>query len=174
MSFDLKNIPAVRLVPGLVLAVSLGALALAYGSQYWGGLAPCVLCFYQRAAYGAVILFATAALACALKDKEKATRMLTGFCALGFLAGAGIAFYHLGVEQHWWMGTEGCVDAAAVSAQTVEELRAQLLAAPVVPCDEVAWSLFGVSMAGYNAVVSLALAAVTTAGLRLMREEETS
>ena len=72
------------------------------------------------------------------------------------------------------MGTEGCVDAAAVSAQTVEELRAQLLAAPVVPCDEVAWSLFGVSMAGYNAVVSLALAAATTAGLRLMREEETS
>ena len=65
MSFDLKNIPAVRLVPGLVLAVSLGALALAYGSQYWGGLAPCVLCLYQRAAYGAVILFATAALACA-------------------------------------------------------------------------------------------------------------
>ncbi len=174
MSFAISKIPAARLVPGLALVVSLGALAAAYGSQYWGGLAPCVLCLYQRAAYGAVILLALAALGCAWGDREKAARFFTGLCALGFLTGAGIAFYHVGVEQHWWTGSEACVGAAAGSARTIEELRAQLMAAPIVRCDQVAWSLFGISMAGYNGVISLALAAATLMGVRFMREEEAS
>ncbi|MBL6935775.1 MAG: disulfide bond formation protein B [Alphaproteobacteria bacterium] len=172
MSFRIEEIPAARLVPGLALGVSVAALAAAYGSQYWGGLAPCVLCLYQRAAYGAVIVCAVGALACAFADKGKAARVLTGLCALGFLTGAGIAFYHVGVEQQWWTGTEACVGAATGSAQTIEELRAQLMTAPVVRCDQVAWSLFGISMAGYNVIVSLALAAATFIGMRLMREEE--
>ena len=174
MSFEISNIPAARLVPGLALAVSLAALGLAYGSQYWGGLAPCVLCLYQRAAYGAVIVCAAGALGCAFADKEKAARFLTGLCALGFLVGAGIAFFHVGVEQQWWTGTEACVGAATGSAKTIEDLRAQLLAAPIVRCDQVAWSLFGISMAGYNGVISLALAAATLMGMRRMREEEAS
>ena len=173
-SFNFGNIPAARLVPGLALAVSVAARAAAYGSQYWGGLAPCMLCLYQRAAYGAVIVCAAGALACAFAEREKAARVLTGLCALGFLVGAGIAFYHVGVEQQWWTGTEACVGAATGSADTIEELRAQLLAAPIVRCDEVAWSLLGISMAGYNAFLSLALAAATLIGLRLMREEEAS
>ena len=56
------KIPAAHLVPALALGMSLTALAAAYGSQYWGGLTPCVLCLYQRAAYGAVTLFAAGAL----------------------------------------------------------------------------------------------------------------
>jgi len=160
------KIPAAHLVPALALGASLTALAAAYGSQYWGGLTPCVLCLYQRAAYGAVTLFAAGALGFALKDREKSARFLTGLCALGFLTGAGIAFYHVGVEQHWWTGSEACVGAAARSAQTIEELRAQLMAAPLTRCDDVAWSLFGISMAGYNVFVSLVLAATTVVGLR--------
>ena len=174
MSFNLGGIPASRLAPALALTLSLGALAVAYGSQYWGGLAPCVLCLYQRAAYGAVILLASTALVLAMGGKEQAAQRLTGLCALGFLAGAGVACYHLGVEQHWWPGAESCVGAAVGGARTVEELRRQLMAAPVVRCDDVAWSLFGVSMAGYNAAVSLALAAATVVGLGYMRKEEPS
>ena len=170
-SFYSGKIPAAWLVPGLALGMSLGALAVAYGSQYWGGLAPCVLCLYQRAAYGAVIFFAAAALVLVLGGKQRAAQRLTGLCALGFLIGAGIAFYHVGVEQQWWPGTEACVGTAAGSAQTIEELRTQLLTAPVVRCDDVGWSLFGISMAGYNGIFSLALAAATLSGLRRMREE---
>jgi len=171
MSFEFESfysgkIPAASLVPALALGASLAALAAAYGSQYWGGLTPCVLCLYQRAAYGAVALFAAGALGFALKDREKSARFLTGLCALGFLTGAGIAFYHVGVEQHWWTGSEACVGAAARSAQTIEGLRAQLMAAPLTRCDDVAWSLFGISMAGYNVFVSLVLAATTVVGLR--------
>ena len=160
------KIPAACLVPAPVLGVSLAALATAYGSQYWGGLMPCMLCLYQRAAYGAVTLFAGGALVFALKNREKSARFLIGLCALGFLIGAGTAFYHVGVEQHWWTGSEACVGVAARSAQTIEELRAQLMAAPLTHCDDVAWSLFGISMAGYNVFVSLVLAAATVVGLR--------
>ncbi|MEE2955679.1 MAG: disulfide bond formation protein B [Pseudomonadota bacterium] len=168
--FYFGKIPAARLVPALALGVSLTALAAAYGSQYWGGLTPCVLCLYQRAAYGAVTLFAAGALGFALKDREKSARFLTGLCALGFLTGAGIAFYHVGVEQHWWTGSEACVGAATRNAQTIEELRAQLMAAPLTRCDDVAWSLFGISMAGYNVFVSLVLAAAMVVGLRCNAE----
>ena len=76
MSFNLGGIPAARLAPARALTLSLGALAVAYGSQYWGGLAPCVLCLYQRAAYGAVILLASTALVLAMGGKEKAAQRL--------------------------------------------------------------------------------------------------
>jgi disulfide bond formation protein DsbB len=168
--FYFGKISAACLAPALALGVSLTALAAAYGSQYWGGLTPCVLCLYQRAAYGAVTLFAASALGFALKNREKSARFLTRLCALGFLTGAGIAFYHVGVEQHWWTGSEACVGAAARNAQTIEELRAQLMAAPLTRCDDVAWSLFGISMAGYNVFVSLVLAAAMVVGLRCNAE----
>ena len=86
---------------------------------------------------------------------------------LTLLTGAAIAAFHVGVEQHWWQGTAECgaVDGAADS---LEALRAQILTAPTVRCDEVPWSLFGISMAGYNFLVSLGLGAgALAAGRRL-------
>jgi disulfide bond formation protein DsbB len=85
-------------------------------------------------------------------------RGLVGLCGLLFLIGAGIAAFHVGVEQHWWAGTAECGGQAS-GARTVEQLQAMIEAAPVVRCDVVAWSLFGISMAGYNVMLSLALAA---------------
>ena len=78
------------------------------------------------------------------------------------MIGAGIAVFHVGVEQQWWPGTAECggIDGANLS---LEQLKAQILAAPVVRCDEVAWSLFGISMAGYNILLSLGLALVAFA-----------
>ena len=73
------------------------------------------------------------------------------------LLDAGIAGYHVGVEQGWWTGTAECTGPAG-EAKTLEELKAQIMATPVTRCDEVAFSLFGISMAGYNLLFCLVLA----------------
>ena len=129
-----------RLVPALIIAVSLGALAAALASQYWGGLQPCVLCIYQRYAYAVTAAFG-----------------LLGLIA-GPRTGAAIAAFHAGVEQQWWRGTDACHAPAFDPNTSIADLRKQLLGTKFVPCDEVPWSLFGVSMAGYNVLASLGLA----------------
>ena len=77
--------------------------------------------------------------------------------ALILLFNSGIATYHVGVEQHWWIGPEGCTGPGG-TPQTLDALRAQIAATPVIRCDDIAFSLFGISMAGYNVLFSLALA----------------
>jgi disulfide bond formation protein DsbB len=158
-----------RLIPALVLAASAVVLAAALGAEHLGGIAPCALCFYQRYVYMAAI--ALSGLALALPHGPAAARArlwLTYGCGLALLAGAGIAGFHVGVEQHWWAGTDACGDVSGPPPATVEELAAQLRAAPVARCDEIPWSLFGISLAGYNLMIYLALAAVSLAGPRLM------
>lgn len=143
-------------LPAVLLALaSAGVLAAALFFQFVLGYQPCILCLWQRVPYGAVLTFSVATLLFrrwpGLGD---ALLVASGFA---LLAGAGIAAYHVGVEQHWWAGTSAC-GATGNAPMTLEALRAQVMAAPVVRCDEVAWSLFGISMAGYNVVISLALA----------------
>ncbi len=90
------------------------------------------------------------------QTKPALMRVVLALCAAIFLAGAGIAAYHVGVEQGWWQGAASC-SGPNLNTMTIDELREHLLQAPIVRCDEVAWSLFGVSMAGYNILASLAL-----------------
>ncbi|MBI1777382.1 MAG: disulfide bond formation protein B [Proteobacteria bacterium] len=155
-----------RAVPSLVLAASALVLGTALASQYVGGLQPCVLCLYQRYPYWIAIALSVLALAAMrMPGGRRASAALVGLAGVGFLAGAAIALFHVGVEQHWWAGTAECgttLPAAASAAQ----LKAQLLAQPVVRCDEVAWSLFGVSMAGFNVLVSLGLTAFAGLGAK--------
>jgi len=127
-------------------ALLLGALAF----QYLGGLAPCHLCLLQRWPHAAAIVIGLLILAW-----PKRGLALLG--ALVVLVGAGIALYHVGVEQHWWAGPTTCT-APEPGAQSSGELLDQILATPVVLCDQVAWSLWGISMAGWNAFASLVLA----------------
>ncbi len=158
-----------RHAPLVLLLASVAALAGAYGSQHIGGLKPCILCLYQRWPFMAVIVLALLALAVPLPRLRGALVAASG---LALLAGAGLAFFHVGVEQHWWAGTAGC-GAPGIKATDVEALRRQLLEAPVVRCDEVPWSLFGISLAGYNFLMSTALgAAALLAGVRLLRHSE--
>lgn len=132
------------------------ALLAALGSQYLGGLAPCKLCIWQRIPHGISIVIGLGALLWFHSPRERI--FLTWLACLTFAAGSGIALYHTGVEQQWIAGPSSCTGLGALNqATTIEELRAQLLAAPVVRCDEIPWSLFGVSIAGWNAVASLAL-----------------
>jgi len=78
--------------------------------------------------------------------------------ALTSLVGAGIALFHVGVEQQFWSGTQGC--GGNIKAKSVEAFRLKLLQQPIVRCDEIAWSFFGVSMAGYNLILSIGLSFV--------------
>ncbi len=143
------------LLPALLVAVGLGALALALMAQYWGGLQPCVLCVYQRYAHGAA--GGAGLIALALAAQPAARQLSTGLGGLALLAGAGIAAFHVGVEQHWWRGTDGCHSPGFDSDLTIDELREAMLGTSFVPCDEIPWELFGISMAGYNLLFSLAL-----------------
>ena len=151
-----------RLLPLAILAASLGALGTAYTAEHAFGLEPCRLCLYQRAPYaGAAIL---AVLMFGLPRPYLAAA--AALSAAVFLTGAGIAFHHVGVEQHWWESAAACGAAPQLPA-TSGELLAAL--SPEPPCDAPAWTLFGVSMAGYNLGASIALAAGCLAGAARLR-----
>ena len=130
-------------------------LGTALASQYVGGLAPCDLCIWQRWPYAAAIGLSLAALTV---RRPAARSVVIGLCGIAFAIGGAVAFYHLGVEEGWFRGPAGC-SAAAIDATTLEGLRRQLEATAIVRCDEVQWSLMGVSLAGFNLIASAALAA---------------
>ena len=147
-------------LPGfLVVLVSVAALATAFASEHWGGLAPCVLCIYQRYVYGAAILVGLAAFAL---GRNRGYRQVTiAMAGLVFLTGAGIAVFHVGVEQLWWRGTEACHAPGFEAGMSIADMRKQLLETDFVACDQIPWSLFGVSIAGFNVLASLVLAGLS-------------
>ena len=165
-----------RLVPAVLFLSSLLILGAAYSSEKFGGLAPCVLCLYQRAAYAAVIMLSGCALGLSFTPAQPPLwgRVLVALCGFAFLVGGGIAAFHAGVEQGWWEGAQSCVGSDFSSATSIEDLRARLAAAPLIRCDDIQWSLFGISMAGYNVFVSLGLAVISFIGLKWMMEEKSS
>jgi len=148
-----------RAMPALLAAACLGALGTALASQYWGGLYPCVLCIYQRYAYGVALGFAV--LAFLLAGSAPGRRLALAGSGLAFLGGSAIAAFHVGVEQKWWQGTAECHAPALPDNATVEQLREILLNQPFAPCDRVAWELFGISMAGFNILACAVLAALS-------------
>ena len=138
----------VHRAPVLLLIASAVLLAAAFGAQHLGGLDPCILCIYQRWPYVAVIVLA--ALALAVHRIERLRVALVWGSGVALFVGAGIAGYHVGVEQGWWPGTDACIGIVPVAGGSAPDLAAQLLATPPARCDVVPWSLFGISIAGYN------------------------
>lgn len=132
-----------RRIPLLVTIASLASLAIALASQYWGGLQPCILCIYQRYPYG--VAAALGVIGLIVAGRPGLLRLVLLLATLAFFVDAGIAAFHVGVEQHWWAGTSECGSTLGPNL-TAEELLNQ----PMVRCDEPAWELFGISMAGYN------------------------
>lgn len=135
-------------------AGSVFLLIAALGFQA-AGYAPCELCILQRWPHVAAVAIA---LLIWLTGRVRALAVL-GFVAAG--VAAGLAVYHVGVEMTWWAGPAHCSggvgDLATLSTQ---DLMSRLQSAPVVRCDEIAWSFLGISMAGWNAILSAGLAAV--------------
>ena len=148
----------VRRGAGLVLAGSAALLGGALAFQYWGGMPPCELCIWQRWAH-------VGALGLALLALALPRRLLLVLAVLGLWAGVGIALFHVGVEQEWWQGLASCGGGGS-GAGSVDDLMAQIEAAPIVRCGDVAWSMFGLSMAAWNAVISLGLGLLALAVAR--------
>jgi len=130
--------------PGLVLALSAAIVGTALISQHWGGLEPCILCYYQRYPWYAAIGLMIAALAV-----PRWRAALLWLAAALLVLDVGIAAYHVGVERKIFEGPASCA-SGTITGQTLDALRAQLAGKKVVRCDQPAWTLFGVSMAGYN------------------------
>ena len=128
-------------------------LATAYAFEYLANLQPCVLCIYQRIPYAVAI--GLMLLAIILRKHSQANLILFIAASVVFAVGSAIAIFHIGVEQQLWQGTPECGNF--INTASVEALRKQLLAQPIVRCDEVTWSLFGLSMAGYNFLISTSL-----------------
>jgi disulfide bond formation protein DsbB len=143
----------------LLALVSAAILLAALALQFLGGLAPCPLCIWQRWPYVALVTLG-------LIGWRWRPRALLGIATLVLLGGAGLAAYHVGIEQGWWALPSGCI--AGGSAQSVEELKRLLAEAPPA-CDQVGFIFLGLTLAGWNLVASLALAAYAAAALRFGR-----
>jgi len=142
------------------LALILGAL----GFQYIGHYPPCEMCHWQRwphiaAAFigvGGGILIAAGVL------PARAATILAVLATLCVAISGGLGVYHAGVEYHWWLGPQACTTGFVFNGHLD-------LSAPVPHCDTPAWTMFGLSLAGYNAIISLAAAAFGAVSLARAR-----
>ncbi|GAA0304595.1 disulfide bond formation protein B [Rhodovulum strictum] len=147
----------------LAAAGSLSILLAGYWFQYVVGLQPCTLCLWQRWPHMIAPLLGIAAIAVG-------GRMLALAGAVTMAVSAGLGVYHTGVERKWWPGPATCTgDAGGFQALTPEQMLDPTLVRPVVLCDQVQWEMFGLSMASYNAMVSLVFAGLWIWGLALSR-----
>lgn len=136
---------SVRTARWLALATPMALLGGAYVSQYGFGLVPCEMCWWQRYPHMFAIVFA------ALAFFWRPVRPLVAVAALAMLVSGLIGAFHAGVEYHWWRGLTACTASPLVAGG--DPLDA-IMKAPVVRCDAVQWSLFGISLAGWNFLFS--------------------
>lgn len=139
----------------LIMIAAGGSLALllgAFGFQYLADMAPCKLCIWQRWPHAVAVLIGVLAL-------WLPWRVLPLAGALAALTTAAIAAYHTGVERGWLEGPSSCT-SGPIGNLSADELMAQIMAAPLVRCDEVPWELFTLSMASWNGIASFGLAMI--------------
>jgi disulfide bond formation protein DsbB len=152
-----------------IFLISAATLAGAWYFQLVEKLPPCPLCLEERIAYHVVIplslLMAIAALVRAPKSL-----LATGFVVImiAMLGNAVLGTYHAGVEWRWWAGPTDC-SGPLTDLTAGGSLLSQLNSIHVVRCDEAAWRFLGISLAGYDALISLFLAAIAGFGLLARR-----
>lgn len=137
----------------LVLAAAGGSLALLLGAFAFQamGYAPCQLCLWQRWPHAAAVLVGAGVLI-------SRQGWLCWLGAAAALTTAAIGAFHVGVEQHWWQGLASCTANALAGVSAGDLLSTDTTVGAPVRCDQVAWSLFGISMAGFNVILSAVLA----------------
>jgi len=146
-------------VAGLAGLGSAAMLAGALFFQYVVGLAPCELCIWQRWPHVvAVLLGLVAWFVPAL--------WIAALGAMTMVVSAGLGLYHTGVERQWWEGPQTCSGSGDITSMSASQLLDQILAAPVVRCTDVAWEMFGLSMASWNAIASVGLLALWLIAMR--------
>ncbi|WP_282151273.1 disulfide bond formation protein B [Ruegeria atlantica] len=146
----------------LILIAAGGSAALLLGAwafQHLGGMAPCKMCIWQRYPHSAAVLIGVLAFT------FPGIRPLPLLGAVAAMVTAGIGMYHAGVEQKWWEGPTSCT-SGDIGGLSAEELMDQIMSAPLVRCDDIPWEMFGLSMAGWNALLSAGLVLVWLAAFR--------
>ncbi|OAO05218.1 disulfide bond formation protein B [Parasphingorhabdus sp.] len=139
---------ALRFAYILALVIPAALLGGALVSQYGFGLYPCEMCMWQRWPHWAALAFAVIAIV----FQSRAWSMLfVGLAALAILTSGLIGGFHAGVEYGWWEGITSC----ATTATAGDNLLESIMNAPLVRCDVAPWSLFGISLAGYNFLLSV-------------------
>jgi disulfide bond formation protein DsbB len=152
-SMRLSGPSAARLI---ALLLPLALLSGAFGSQYFGGLIPCDMCWWQRYPHIAAVVLAAMAFTSSADSARARTFTLLAGAAIA--ASGVIGVYHAGVELRIFEGFTTCTET--VRGGSTADLLRQITAAPLVRCDQVQWSFLGISMAGWNAILSLGGAAV--------------
>ncbi|MEM8725323.1 MAG: disulfide bond formation protein B [Pseudomonadota bacterium] len=143
----------------LALAIPAGLLGGAYVSEYVFGLFPCEMCWWQRWPHFAALVPATVAFLIA------PARLWTSLAALAIIASGLIGGFHAGVEYGWWQGITGCATGAVAGIDVMDPT-----AAPLIRCDVAPWSLFGISLAGWNFLFST-IGGITILGLNMRQEK---
>lgn len=136
----------------LALLVPFALMAGALGSQYIGGLYPCEMCWWQRYPHIAAIVLAALAF---VVPGAAPTRALVLLAGLAILVSGAIGVFHAGVEYHWWEGITACSSTMHGSGGSVDDILKRIMEAPIVRCDVAQWRLFGISLAGFNAIFSI-------------------
>ena len=160
MILRMRNYLAAALLIGSASAVLLlGALAFQYG----GGLPPCELCIWQRWPHllAAIIGLGGGGLLALKAIPPRAGNAIAILALLAIAVAGALGVYHAGVEWHWWEGPSACTSTGFTPGAALD-----FEPIPAVACDEAAWRLFGLSLAGYNAIVSFAVAALALCLLR--------
>ncbi len=153
-----RGVPTARAAV-VVAAVGAAALLGAWFFQYVIGLSPCPLCMEQRIAYYFVVpLAAMVALGISVGATPKVIQLAMFAIAIGMLWNAGLGVYHSGIEWRWWPGPQECTGTPSFG--NVNDLQERLKNMVLVRCDEAQWRFLGLSLAGYNALISLGLSAV--------------
>jgi disulfide bond formation protein DsbB len=157
-----------------IAAIGLAAILGAYFFQYVIGLPPCPLCLEQRIAYYVSIPLAAMVLLGVSVGSSRKVLMLALFAiAAAMLWNAGLGVYHSGVEWHWWPGPQDC-SGAVPNFSAGGSLIEQMNKTRVVRCDEAAWRFLGLSLAGYNVLISLTLAAIALWGALAVKAQGSS
>jgi disulfide bond formation protein DsbB len=134
------------------IIVSTGLLGSAFGLQYIFDIHPCSLCIYQRYPWIIIILFSFIGLFL----KKSISRIIVAAIFVTLLTSLALSIYHVGIEQKWWANHLIC--KSAIDTENFESFKQQLMKTEMVDCAKIQWSLFGISMAGFNAMISAILA----------------
>ena len=139
----------------LVILAGLGSLFLLIGAllfQYVGNMPPCKMCYWQRYPHFVAVVITVLFIATRIESLK-----FLGLMAV--LTTAIIGAYHTGVEQGWWEGPQSCT-SGSIEGLSTEDLLTRIMTTPLVRCDDIPWQLLGISMAGWNMVISVTLAGI--------------
>jgi disulfide bond formation protein DsbB len=166
MTFDNLFHTWTRHLPLILLLAGVGPLATAFFSQYVQGNDPCILCLYQRIPFAIVIVLGLIGLV-----RPAFAPVLGILGGIAFMAGMSVAFYHVGVEQHWWASAASC-GGGLPEVTSLADFQKQLTVKPEKSCDSIDWTLFGISMATYNVGFSFVLAVLMFVGVAKLRKTD--